>query len=1330
MTYIYGAGGGGGNSGKRQKQKEAPRPKIAQDDPELRSISFAQMQFMLCEGEVEGPAFGNTQQGLERSVFLDDTPVRDAAGNVSPQPEDLVFSWGRPHSEQSGVPSFSRVSNTIGVDTLVEFGTPVSQNVTADVVGAQYYARVILTWQSLYVQVVNGKKTKGNDGDIRAWAVSYRIQATDSLGTVRTYFDGELKGKFSSSFQKAHEFPLEGVGPDWTITVTRLSEDDDAANPNVEVRHSVFNFSTVVMSLDQKFSYAHTSMLSVGIRADQYSSIPNVSVEMKGMRIQIPSNYDPVARTYTGTWDGLFKIGYTDNPAWVLRDMILNDRYGCGQYISDAAVDKWSLYEIAQYCDGLVDAPGGGSEPRFTCNLLLQSGEEAWGVLQQISSIFRGMMYYAGSMAIAVQDRDKDAIYTFNESNTIEQFDESGRVSQGNFIYSGTARRARHTVVLTSWDDPANDYETRIEYVSDDESYSRHGYRPLDLRLLGVTSRGQALRAANWALLSERLLDDTVSFSTNEIGSAVRPGDIIKIADPTKAALRAGGRIKEVAGTTITLDEEPKNPPGGWGGATFSWMAPDADGEPQLLNANITSQTGAVITIDSTHGNPPVATFPWLIEFANRSAQPFRVLTVAEEEGGVFNLTALRYREDIFNAVDFDTPLQDDENYLFKVLAPNVPANVQAQVIWDNNQAKIEIRWDPPTNSAILNEYDLTVREYRVQWQAGTKNDDNSITWSGAWRELPRQLDNIELVPIELLTVTDKYRVRISAVGRLGQESPWSPLVIADDIWVWFPMPDLSGPYVAPLVNPLSFYNQSTGGQLFTWDFGGLQIPPYVSGIRLECKPERPLTPREAFGIRDAGPDGYYIYGDYDLEKYGVCIFHADTNWRIRISFNTFVVGLRGDSYAQEVVDRKDLVPPWPNEFTVVTDTDKRSIAPSRRFSWALPTTEINEYDNQGDPLVTDNWPLGKVTDINRFQVRYKAGFKNIWDLGVPLFADGVPGDQRYFETNLFDGGTWTVMIRCVDATGWVSDSQANIIVGFGDAIPTNVVETFYAEPNFLGQKNNMQVVGGGVDWGNSRAICEPYTGSYLESDVVNESAVSICTDAPTYNSPPFQAGVIPYDNADIQPRNKINQEPTSLVQIDPTKDGQYFFAIDVTTDNAGILIHTLSDGTYQWFIRQIGQDLDSRMYPDPQPDPMYPDPQSAYMYFDTIGAITKDFHPYVPFEKLDSGQYELAVLVKSIDAVRPTAITSVEVEMDYPDVVKTFEDVPLAAGTQRVWFDEPFPVKCKAVNITFQDPPGGAATPVTALLMGKDPRYFEVRALDKDGNITAALIDAVAVGY
>ena len=1445
IKRIHGAGGGGGQS--QPKVKQPPKPVIAQDDAALKSISFAKLQFLLCEGDLEGPAYGNTKQGLEKSVYLDDTPIRLSSGKISPKPEDLVFSYGRPASEQSSVPDYNELVDTIGVNQLCEFNKTVTQTVTEFEGPGKYSALVLVTFEALQITTIDGDEAKGNTGDVRTYKVEYKVDYIDAIGTKRTPYNTSVKGKFSSTFQRSHEFALKGVGP-WTVRVTRLTKDDDSYDPNEEVARSAFNFSSVGVAFKEAINYENSSVLTVGVRADNYEQIPNISIELKGLKVEIPKNATVEADgslSYTGTWDGTFQTAWTSDPAWCLRDLILNERYGAGEYIDENFVDKWSLYQISQYCNEpvpksgqsvrlddysdfpagspatitaettenfkvgdtvqfmeagganldsalstgtdyvvtvqtsttvqveLASAPGtpitlagdGGTgsantpapaaivmgvvEPRFSCNLLLQSSGEAWTVLQQVSSIFRGMVYYASSIAVVAQDKEKDAIFTFNESNTIEEYDDSGQVSQGNFTYSGSARRARRTVCLVSWDDPNNNWEPRIECVADSEALKEYGYRSVDLRVLGVTSRSQALRAANWTLLSEQLLTDTITFKTNEIGMALRPGDIVKIADPTKAAVRAGGRITAVQGDKISLDYLPPNPPGGLIGSKISWMynLPDAglDGpnQPRLQESTVIGQfnpgtsdwenalancvtapdpagdydisdAGTIdagvfvsictdpqdpifdagtanwdnadiqprdeigsggnntIIIDTDGGHPPEVNNPFLLEFPSRSAQKFRILTISQEEEGVFAITGLRYRDDIYDRVDFDTPLDEDDDSLFKPVNPTEPTDVRAKVIWDNGQAKIEIRWTPPTLSSTLFQYNLEVKNYRVQWQSGTI-EAGEVTWSGAWIELPPQTDDREMVPIDELSISDKFRVRICSVGRLGVQSPWSDYVTAEDINVSSPMPDISNdPDPSVPSTFLTYQNQSTGGQLFTWNFSSVNVPKYVTGVRLDVKPDTPLTPEQAAGIKPPDADGYYVYGDYPLEEYAVAIFHADTNWTCRIKFLTAVIGLTGDTHASVIVKRCDIVPPSPNLFTVVTETDNKSIAPLRRFSWELPTSEI--VPGVGPDPATCGvdclcfWPLGKVTDISQFRIRYKAGVINNWDLGVPLFADGVPGDQRYFETELFDGGQWTVMIRSVDKTGWVSDDQATIQINIGDAIPTNVVDTFEAHTDgWPGQKTNCSVVDG------------------------------------------------------------------KLVQTDPTIDALYSYAFEVVTatEDSGPVITTKSAGTYQWFIREVEGSIDKPMYPDPQGDPMYPDPQTDYMYLDTDNTLGTSYHPYVPFEKLPAGNYEIACVIKSVDGTTPTELEEATLALDYPDVRQSMEDVAIDnTGNQTVAFPTPFPHKCKAVSITLQDPAGAVTVPATAYIRGKTVDNFTIRLLDADGNIIEGLADIVAVGY
>ena len=1309
---IHGAGGGGGGGGGNQTvnvtqnvnvQTPVYNPTYTPDDPGLRSNSFAQMQFLLCEGEVAGPAEGNTVEGLQKSVYLDNTPIQIGT-EVVPQPDDLVFSWGRPATEQTGVPGFSQVSTPFGVDSEVRFGLPVAQSITAPDPNAPYRARVLLTFSGLVRST--------DKGDVLGTSVDLTITYVNAVGTTHTPFDGEVSGKFSGQFQREFEFELQGAGP-WRITVTRNTEDDDKRSGGGNQFRSAFNFSTVVLSLDQRFAYPLSSMLSLGIRADQYASLPQISVDMRGMIIDVPSNYDPETRVYTGTWDGTFKRAFSNNPAWILRDLIVADRYGLGSYIDADQVDRWTLYQVATYCDEQVPAPGGGTEPRFTCNLILQTSEQAWVVLQQLSSIFRGLLYYAGGSIVSIQDRPKPAIFTFNESNTIEEFDESGKVSQGNFVYSGSAQRARHTAVLASWDDPADNYQPRVEYIADEDGIARFGYKAMDLRLLGVTSRGQALRAANWALLSEALLHDTVAFRTNEIGSAVRPGDIVKIADPMKAARRYGGRIVAVSGNTVTLDDSPQIPQGGWAGSTFSYMTVDADGQPELTTRNISSMSGPTVNlVPNSSAVAPVVTFPWLIESPDRTAQEFRILTVEEQEDGIYSFTALRYREDIYNTVDFDTPLEDNEDYFYKPGNPQPPTWDTAQVIWDNNQAKLDLAWTPADTNAVLNGFDLTIREYRLQYQAGSLQDDGSILWDNVWREVARQNDNREQIGIDQYVASDRFKVRIAGVNRLGVESEWAEREV-DDITTWFPMPDLGALVGEPPVTAgvLQHFNQSTGSQLFSWQFN-VPIPPYVRGITLQVRPERPLTDQEAVGAAPPDADGWYTVGDKNLDDFFAVAMHALVNWRVRIFLTTFVPGLQGDTYATDRVDVTEIYPPTPYNFRAVNEGGAQSRVGQKRFSWEMTDT----------PPFQEKWPLGYVTDISVFNVRFRHGLDPNWDNAYPLFSDGIPGDQTWFQTSLFDYGEWTVMIRAQDATGWESEDFAVVTVNIGDPLPTNVVERIdLRDQGFPGQLDNFIRVGSTTEL----MYPDPLTDDMYQLPLDDE----------------FYEGISGFH----------------LQQIDPLIESHWTVPFTVTHEGAQLVIYTQADATYRWFIRRDAT-ADDLMYPPPLTDPFYGGIETGriwtqdqdfivtenadnvvaeystgldgLMYRTTAADGADGWHPYAPNEQLQLGSYEARLDMISLDGITRGEVLDTDFVLDYPDVWWEAEDLAVPAIGTRVTFPVGTFRRLKAVNLTVQDNSFAPGVATNAVIEFKDRNFIDIRTIDATGQPVDGVVDVIAVGY
>ena len=1289
---IHGAGGALGGGGNQQKQEKARQPVITQDNPGLKTISFAKMQFLLCEGPIAGPANGAGVAALEQSIYLDSTPIRTAAG-VIPQPEDLVLSYGRPTAQQTATPGYGNVSNIIAVDKVVKKDLPITQQVIATDPTVGYSARVLLTWQGLFRQIVGGPTA----GDVLPHSCYYGITYTDNMGTVRGPGQIALEDKFSGPFQKEAEFALEGPGP-WTIRVDRYQEDDDDRQAATgENYQSTFSFSSIVLSTWIGLRYPHSSILTLGVRADQYSDIPAVAADLLGLIIKVPNNYDTINRTYNGLWNGGFKYAYTNNPAWVIYDLFINDRYGLGKYVDPQLIDKWALYEIAQYCDQYVPDGKGGVEPRFTCNIILQTAEEAWTVLQQFSSIFRGILYYAASTIVTVQDRPKACVYTFNESNTIEQVDEdSGQVSEGNFSYSGSAKRARHTAVLVSWDDPADSYQPRVEYIPDQAGMLKLGYRPLQLRLMGVTSRGQALRAANWALLTESLLDDTVSFGTGAVGAALRPGDLIKIADPGKAAIRMGGRVQAIDGDAVLVDQAPTNPPGGWAGATFSFMAPDADGQPVLRVSPLPAPAGDRLSPAWTTDDRPQPGWPWLIEVPGRTAQEFRVLTVTEsstDQEITYGITALRYRGDIYDAVDFGAPLGPDGTALWKPAAIKPPTWTIAQVVWDGGQAKLDLAWQPPASDEYLGDFNLSVSSYRVQFLEGQRQGDGSILWSSNWIKAPRSFDNAERIITPAYTGSTIYKVRVAAVSRIGVQSEWAEKQ-ALTMEEWFPMPDLSK------FGILKHENLSTGGHEFSFSVApGTPVPPYVRGKQVEAS--------------EAGV--WSIIAASNLTAIDTWTFaSSDSSKPVRLSLTTFVPDVIGRTYATDYVDRQEIVPPPPSNLRVVMEGGAQSRTGQRRFSWQLDATPFPQ-----------NWPQGVANDITAFDIRYRQDGTPDWDRAFPLFSDGIPGDQTWFQTGLFDAGTWTVMIRSRDRTGWRSDDMAIVTVGIGDAIPSNVVQRYdLRDDGFPGELDNfyrVAVAGNDLMYPDPQSgaiyydpiddqFYEGSSGFMLVQETYGQRYVPVYPDAgPMYASSKF------YPAADAPP------------VAAPAVMSSYTFQFECVNDKAQLILYTSAVGTYRWFVQPGGRDTDLT-YEQPTSDPFYlPD---GLMYPIPDSAASNGWHPYAAHEELPQGIHLLRLDVITDHVGAPAMVTDVDVVLDYPDVVWTINDTLLPAGGRRVTFPAGTFRSLKAVAVTMQDDgtqPGVASNAVIRL---KDPGFVDLQPIDSAGAAADGVADLICVGW
>lgn len=665
-AYVSGAGGGGSGGGKGGKGG-GRRP---QEDPEsLRSRSEALVVAVFSEGEIQG--FEDGVDPLTR-IYLDNTPIKNQDGSFN---FSISYFYTGSAADASGkgaflgaiassIPSLNRASATGAVDSLVvdyRTGTQnqdpmpgfddvrVEQSVGVKLtkaVGAISRTTVSSLLSKVRLRVGIGAlfRVDKDSGDVKGEAVTFNIKIRPDGGGTFVNEDKTISGKSRGPVDFEYEYDLQGSGP-WVVTIERTT--DDPASTSIS--NDLF-FKAIVGVYEKSFRYPNTALLGLKIGAENFTAVPQVSADMLGIKIKVPTNYDPLSRSYSGIWNGTFKTVWSDNPAWVFYDLLTNTRYGAGEFITEANVDKYSLYSIAQYCDGLVSDGKGGSEPRLTFNAYITDRAEAFEVLNALAASFRGMLYFSEGLVVPIQDKPKSITKIFSPANTLQEVDDSGNISEPPFTYEGTARKARKTVALVSWNDPNDQYKAKIEYVEDREGLERYGYQETEVRAFGATSQGQAQRVGRWTLLSDQLETEIVTFKTSSEGFFVLPGEVIGIADPAKGGKRYGGRIVGATIFSLSID----TPFTILSGSSYqaSVMLPDGTVESRAL-INTPGET-SVLSLVSALSAEPIAGAPWVLQEDNDGTRKFRVISVVEDQGIVTVMASL-YNEDKFTLTDDST---------------------------------------------------------------------------------------------------------------------------------------------------------------------------------------------------------------------------------------------------------------------------------------------------------------------------------------------------------------------------------------------------------------------------------------------------------------------------------------------------------------------------------------------------------------------------------------------------------------------------------------------------------------------------------------------------
>ena len=699
-----GKGGGGGGGGGGGNKGEAYVPKQAKDT--LESTAYAYVVDLLGEGHIEGFATpsklgitrGTDQYNTVRKkdIYFNDTPLlRKNASNTSPQSTDFNFKrayiyakYGTENQSAFDVFPSVQAENTVGVEVVK--GLPLTRTITdADT------NKVRITLTVPLLQKITSK------GDIVGSSFTYRILISENGGAFSEVYRRTVKGYTADPFQLDTVISLTGKDFPVDVRVDRVSDDSDSAKIT-----NAFTWTSYTEIITDRLRYPYSAMVAFKISAEQFNSIPTRKYHIRGRRIELPSNATVDISngrvTYSGIWDGTFGAAqWCADPAWCLFSLLRNDRMGFGEHIQTADLDKWAFYQASQYCNELVPDGYGKTEPRFQCNVVIQTKEEAYNLISQMASVFRAMPYWnTGSVTIA-QDRPQDSTYLFTSANVTEE----------GFSYSGSDTSTRPTAVTVKYLS-IDTRDVAYEYVEDTDLIAKYGYNNTDIDAFACTSRGQANRLGKWLLYTSQYETEVVSFSTSiDAGTICRPGQIIEISDPVRAGVRRGGRVASATTTVVTVDDSAATDLPTTNSPTLSVVMPDGT----LETRNISSVSGADITVDTAFSVAPAANSIWIAQSTNIQTSLWRVIGVAEKEGGIFSVSALSYNASKYAAIENDEPLSfrdiTDLNILY-----DGPENLTGVEVFyaDDGIAKVKI--------ALTWQAVQGVGFYRVRWRY---EDDN-----------------------------------------------------------------------------------------------------------------------------------------------------------------------------------------------------------------------------------------------------------------------------------------------------------------------------------------------------------------------------------------------------------------------------------------------------------------------------------------------------------------------------------------------------------------------------------------------------------------------------
>ncbi|VAK84623.1 gp24 [Enterobacter hormaechei] len=697
--------------GRKGGSSSSRTPTEQPDD--LQSVAKAKILVALGEGEFAGQLTG-------KDIYLDGTALENADGSQNFSGVTWEFRAGT--QAQTYIQGIPGTENEISVGTEVSSATAWTRTFTNTQLSA---VRLRLKWPSLFKQE--------DDGDLVGYSINYAIDLQTDGGTWQMVLNTSVTGKTTSGYERSHRIDLPQAGSTWTIRLRKITSDANSAK--IGDTMTLQSFTEVI---DAKLRYPNTALLYIEFDSSQFNgSIPQISCEPRGRVIRVPDTYDPETRTYSGTWTGAFKWAWTDNPAWIFYDLVVSDRFGLGHRLTAANIDKWTLYQVAQYCDQMVpDGKGGnGTEPRYTCNVYIQDRNDAYTVLRDFAAIFRGMTYWGGDQIVALADMPRDVDYSYTRANVVG----------GRFTYSSSTTKSRYTTALVSWSDPGNAYADAMEPVFEQALVARYGFNQLEMTAIGCTRQSEANRKGRWGILTNNK-DRVVSFDVGLDGNIPQPGYIIAVADELLSGKVMGGRISAINGRVIKLDR----------------VADAAAGDRLILNLpsgasqsrTIQAVNGESVTVTTAYSETPQAEAVWVVESDELYAQQYRVVSVSDNDDGTFSITGAWHDPDKYARIDTGAIIDQRPVSVIPPGNQSPPANIvisSFSVVQQNISVEtMRVSWDQAQNAIA----------YEAQWR---RNDGN-------WVNVPRSSTTSFDVPG---IYAGRYLVRVRAINAAEISSGW-----------------------------------------------------------------------------------------------------------------------------------------------------------------------------------------------------------------------------------------------------------------------------------------------------------------------------------------------------------------------------------------------------------------------------------------------------------------------------------------------------------------------------------------------------------------------------